>query len=84
MITEHIYILGNDKLEKTKQFIKKEMTSARFVTTPYCIGGQCWSVQLSYNKEDAGKLKPFLNGYKEVVLVDTKKSFFQIIKNLFA
>ena len=62
MKTEYIYILGNDKLDNFIEFIKANMKTAK-IETPYCIGGQCWNLQVSYEEEDNDKISKFKNLY---------------------
>jgi hypothetical protein len=47
-----VYTDGSfDKLDNFIEFIKANMKTAK-IETPYCIGGQCWNLQVSYEEED--------------------------------
>lgn len=67
MIKELFFVKGNQRMNIVKDFIRKNMKTARFIQNPYYYEHKDeFSVYISYDIEDINKLNDLLNEFYEI------------------
>lgn len=83
MVEETFYITTEERMNETKDFICKNMLTARFKRNPTKIF-TIWEFSISYELEDMNKLTTLLNHYHDLDnTIVIKLTFWEKLKLIF-
>lgn len=85
MVEETFYVANDERMNKAKLFIRKNMPTARFKSNPYKYSNGKWEFNISYELPDMNKLSLLLNEFyaEDNPPIPPRKGLWKIILGWF-